>query len=252
MSRLWSSPATLALAPEGIAMSQGGKSRLLMQGEASDWKTLLDALRDMAQGLAIRRARIILSAPYVRYAVLPPQPAVVAARDWQALGAHALRQLYGAVADDWVVRVSLQGHGAPAVACALERALLDELQRLAGDMRWRLTSIEPDLMAVFNRHRRQLPATAWLLLAGPQRLLLAELAAGRWERFSLAHPLAGEEPASAAALLERAARRDGAHSPGLLACFGDETLLPVTYPAGMSHVGLQRAPGTSPLQLAEL
>lgn len=250
MSRLWSRPATIALAADGIALCQGGELRLLKEMQAAGWELLLAELRAMAGGLRLKRVRFVLSGQFARYAVLPPQPGVAAARDWQALAEQHLRKLYGAIADNWDVRVSLQGHGEPAVACAIDRMLIAALQEVADAAHWQVQGIEPALMALFNRHRRALPATAWLLLAEPQRLLLAEIENGCWQHFALTLPPAGEERQAAAAMLERAAQQHEGKLPAQLACYGEAALLPVTAPAGMRLLRLPQVAGANPLLLA--
>jgi hypothetical protein len=252
----WSKPATIALAPEGIALRASGSdsARLLKTlDRPMAWEFLLLELRGMARELDLKRVRFVLSSQFVRYAVLPAQTGIVSGRDWQALSEHHLRKLYGAVADHWEVRVALQGHAEPAVACAVDRALIAALEDVAQAARWQLHGIEPALMAVFNQHRRVLPASHWLLLAEPQRLLLAEVADGIWQRFSVALPPAGEEKQAALQMLERAMQHGDGRVPPQLACFGESALLPAVAPSGMRLLRLpQPASLASPLLLAGL
>lgn len=257
MSLPWFKSATIALAPEGIALREAGSIRLLTTMVApATWETLLAELRGMADGLGLRRVRFIVSSQFVRYAVLPPQAGVLSGRDWLGLGEHHLRQLYGAVADNWEVRVSLQGAAEPVVACAMDRDLLAAIEALARDVRWQVQGIEPALMAVVNQYRRALPVSHWLLLAEPQRVLLAEVMDGQWQRFSLALPPAGEEKQAGVNMMERAMQHHDGNVSAQLACFGESALLPESPPAGMRLLQLPQnkrdASLTNPILLAGL
>lgn len=259
MSLPWFKSSTIALAPEGIALREAGSDNIrLLKTMASPaaWETLLAELRSMADGLGLRRVRFILSSQFVRYAVLPSQAGVVSGRDWQGLGEQYLHKLYGAVADNWEVRVSLQEVGEPVVACAIDRTFIAALEEVAHGAHWQIDGMEPVLMAVVNQYRRALPASHWLLLAEPQRVLLAEVMDGQWQRFSVALPPAGEEKQAGANMMERAMQHHDGKAPAQLACFGESALLPVAPPAGMRLLHLLQnkrdASLTNPILLAGL
>lgn len=243
MLRPWGKLATIALAPEGMAFrpagAPAGDIRLLTSQTASrSWELLLTELSGMAADLDVRRVRFILSSQFVRYAVLPWQAGILSGQDWQALGEHHLRKLFGGIAEAWEVRVALQGYGESVVICAIDRTLLSRLQEIATRFRWAVQGIEPALMAVFNCHRREMPATDyWLLLAEPQRLLMAEITDGKWQRFSVASPPAGREREECIGMVERAmmeqvSRLQDASKPAEVVCFGQSALLPASPPRG--------------------
>ena len=136
MLRSWGKPATIALAPEGMAFrpaaAAAGDIRWLTSGTASrSWDIHLTELSGMAAELDVRHVRFILSSQFVRYAVLPWQASVFSGQDWQALGEHHLRKLFGGIAEAWEVRVALQGYGESVVICAIDRALLFRLKEIA-------------------------------------------------------------------------------------------------------------------------
>lgn len=226
MSPLWSRRHdVIVLSQDGIGLCMAGSGRLRQLAQASE--PPLTALEQQAPALGLRRVRIILSNQLLRYTVLPWQVGVYSEADWRALAAHQFRQQYGTAAEGWELRVSLQGYGQPAVACALDTGLSAQLTAIARSAGWTLLGIEPALMAVFNRHRARLSqADHWLLMAEPQRLVLAQLGAGAWQHFYIDSPLAGEEVASAQRLIGQALHLQGAAVPTAIACFGPAAILP--------------------------
>ena len=58
----------------------------------------------------------------------------------------------------------------PFVACALPRELFGALEELAGRQRWRLDSVCPALIRVWNHVQRSIPANGWLLVGYGQTL----------------------------------------------------------------------------------
>ena len=222
----------IVLSHDGIGLCLGGSGRLRQLAEASAQP--LTELEQQAPALGLRRVRILLSNQLLRYTVLPWQVGVYSEADWQALAAHQFRQQYGTAAEGWDLRVSLQGYAQPAVACALDAGLIAQLTAIARSAGWTLLSIEPALMAVFNRHRARLAqADQWLLIVEPQRLVLAQLGAGTWQHFYVDSPLAGEEATSAQRLISQALHLQGATAPKAIACFGPSAMLPTQLAEGL-------------------
>lgn len=207
MWRPWSKPITLALADDSAALRLADAStRLLVEpgGGLATHAALLPQLATLTSVLAGQSVRVILSNHYVRYSVLPWQDAVCRRADWLALAAHDLRQRYGAVADQWQVRVHLAGYGQPVLSTAIDRALQQGLQHMAQEQGWRITAIEPLLNPLLKRISAQ-PSNAphWLLMAEPGRVVLGELQQGRYQAFSVISPTQGQEQDSARQLLSR-------------------------------------------------
>ncbi|MEQ1601804.1 MAG: hypothetical protein HOP04_14510 [Methylophilaceae bacterium] len=235
MLRLWSKPSTIALAPEGLALRLAGVSkvqRLSPAAPARSWETLLAELKERAAKLDIRHVRFILSNQYIRYAVLPWQTGMLHGDDWQALGELHMRKLFGVMSENWEVRVALQAHNAAVIVSAIDRALLTQLEALSAQSGWIIHGIEPALMAVFNHYLPQLSPVKmstenqWILIAEPQRLLLAQLTNGQWQRISVAVPPAGQEQEECLALITRALHSHQQTVPIALAYFGSPALLP--------------------------
>jgi hypothetical protein len=254
--RPWGKPATIALAPEGIAFRPAGAPaadiRLLAsQQTARSWDGRLTELSGMASELDVRRVRFILSSQYVRYAVLPWQEGIYSGQDWQALGEHHFRKMFGGIAETWEVRVALQGYGESVVICAIDRSLLSGIKEIAAQFHWAVHGIEPALMAVFNRHRREMTQEDYLLmLAEPQRLVLAEVAEGKWRRFAVASPPAGQEGQESVGMIERAlmeqgSRDQGTAKPAEVFTFGHLALLPAQLRDDIRMMRLPQPAGAS-------
>jgi len=147
------------------------------------WAPALAALRD---GLAALDGRggeltVVLSNHFVRYALLPWNEGLAGEAEELAYARHRFAQVYGeAAAQAWDIRVSPDG-GGPQLACAVDAGLIAGLDEAAAAAGRRLRSVQPYLMAAYNRWRRALagPLT-WFVLAEPGRLCLAALQGGRW------------------------------------------------------------------------
>jgi hypothetical protein len=135
----------------------------------------MNALRD-APFKRGSRVTVILSNHYVRYAVVPWSDALSGEAEEQAYLRPHFARIHGERAKGWVFRWS---HG---IASAIDKELLDEIRLCFASKRTaRLVSVQPELMAAFNRARASLPAEgAWLVLAEPDRACVALHAGGRW------------------------------------------------------------------------
>jgi hypothetical protein len=237
--------AVIVLSLDGIALRTAGTNRtdetriISSSEEPYTREGLLAALEMQADTLDLHRVRFILSNQLVRYTVLAWQPGVSAMQDWVALAAHQFRNQFGTTTENWDIRVALQGYGMPSVACALDRDLTERILDISARAGWRVQGIEPALMTVFNRHRSQLEKSDhWLLLAEPQRLLLAQISGGAWQHFYVDSPLAGGESAAAQHMVEHMLRVQAGVSPSAVACFGPVALLPKNLPENVALVRL--------------
>lgn len=156
MSRLWPERVTLTLEPRD------------------------DALEDLARRVAAMRGRVdvtvVLSNHFVRYVVLPEQDGAATPEEELALARFHFAKIHGDRAKAWEVRVCEQ------LACAIDAALLSEMRGIFSRRKGvKLVSVQPYLMAAFNRSRRRIPREgAWLVLAESGRTCLVRLAARGW------------------------------------------------------------------------
>ena len=170
-----------------------------------------DPLR-LLQGMDLPRARatVILSNHYVRYALVPWSDQLAGDAEEAAYVRHHFARIHGERTKAWSLRASPAPGGAPRLCSAIDTALLEELKSTFKAKRARLVSVQPALMAIFNRHRGAVPpAGAWLALAEPERACVALHSEGRWHSVQSAR---GEW----LDLLERERHRIGADVPNLV------------------------------------
>jgi hypothetical protein len=155
---------------------------LLAEQDAAHWDKGVAALAKLLDEPAWhgRDVHVVLSAHYVRHAIVPPGPGMSDA-ERHNLAEVVFREVFGDLARDWDLRVSPSADGMPTIACGAPRSLLAAL-REACHGRGRLLSIQPSLMPVFNRVRQQMgKAVGCLAVVEPGRITLAALENGQWK-----------------------------------------------------------------------
>jgi hypothetical protein len=203
----WIKPniATMALAQDGIALRLAPKPAQMLSVQSfthRDYQAVFDTLQQHKNLLANQKIKLIISNHFMRFAVLPWQDGVYSRKDWLALANHTFRQQFGAVADNWQLKVSLGAYGQGAIASAMDRTLYDGLMDISQQLDFSWHAIEPLAMRLLNQSRRD--EAAWILIAEPQHLLLCETQHGQFQRFSVASPPAGQEATFATQMITRA------------------------------------------------
>src|SRR3954451_2619082 len=97
----------------------------------------------------------------------------------------AARAVHGAAAADWNVRLTETAPSGPRLACTLDRELLAELAAKLLAANVRLVSVQPFLVAAFNRLRSGIrkavgDGSCVLLIEEPRRLNLSVIQHGVW------------------------------------------------------------------------
>lgn len=163
MSRLWPERRTFLLEPIGPE-------------EPQPWHGALDDFRNKVKALRGRvDVTVVLSNHFVRYAVLPGEDSAATAEETAALARFHFAKIHGDRAKAWDVRVS------EGLACAIDTALLEGLKSCFAETKARLVSVQPALMAAYNRARGRVPREgAWVILAERGRTCLARLAPRGW------------------------------------------------------------------------
>ena len=206
MSRLFPERLELRLSPTEISLG--------------DRKIPCDASLQALQALELRQARVsvILSNAFVRYALVPWSDALSGEAEEAAYVRHHFLRVHGERAKGWTFRASPAPARAPRLCSAIDTALLEQLKKSVK----RLVSVQPALMAVFNRCRGAIPpAGAWLALVEPERACIGLHAKGGWQAVSNAKISAGGEWL---ALLELERHRLAGDAPDLVLLHSDQTL----------------------------
>jgi hypothetical protein len=184
--RLQLARAGRTLTRHGVAGGAATSKTISCDGAGGEapWHAVLEKLHEELPALATGRVRAtaVLSSRFMRYAVLPWSDALIDHAEEAAYARHCFRQLYGAAADAWEIRMQPERVGIPRIACAAESQFLDALRALFATTGVRLDSIQPDLMWVFNHCRRKIhERSGWLVLAEPGFLCVARLHDARWQ-----------------------------------------------------------------------
>jgi hypothetical protein len=126
--------------------------------------------------------RIIVANHWMRFAIVPWSDALSDSDERLLLAQHCLSKIYGDVASQWRVTLNEAPPGRSQVACAIPRALLDEIERHTESCGLRVRSIQPQLIAAFNCWRAQLPDTSgWFVTLEEGSLAAAHLSHGAWD-----------------------------------------------------------------------
>lgn len=196
----------ISLAPDAIALARpGGVCRIAAGG--------LAALRAEIGREGRSRATVVLSNRMVRYAVVPFDRGVSGADEELALARFHFTRVHGERAKAWDIRLG-EVHGASRLACAVDAGLVEAIRGCfpAGG-KAKLVSIQPYLMAAYNRARSLLgKAPAWLALLERGRACLALASREGWQAVGSVRLQEDAEP-GLLDLLEREALRCPVASP---------------------------------------
>lgn len=195
MSLSWRDRVYIALAPSRIdVMRMAGIVRraavydelipgIEVMGDAP-WRGPLQALADAMPRFAPRGAQcsVVLSNHFCRYVVVPGNTGLTDEREMEAYARLRFEETYGAgAAAAWEIRIGNAEPGAARLACAIDRALMDELRRTCSAARVKLTSVRPLLAAAFDQSRARLGAGQfWFAAAEQGRLCLAAVENHAW------------------------------------------------------------------------
>jgi len=179
VSLLWrNKKLRIGIAPDRIHLT-GAKSVELAANDGS-WTEPVAAL---GAALAGRKgeAAVVLADQFVRYALLPHNEALKTPEQWQALATHRFSALHGPRAAEWQVTVTETSPLGPRIACAVDRALITRLAEVLTAAGLHLASVQPFLVAAFNRIRKTVGnGSCWIVVEEPGRLTLALLRRGMW------------------------------------------------------------------------
>ena len=151
---------------------------------ATDWQPVITTLGSCLAEEAWRgaAARIAVSNRLARYAIVPWSDTLTREAERLAHARICLADNYGNTGPEWRVCLSEAAPGARRVACALPERLVADLRALLDVHRVPMLSVQPALIAAYNRCRHLLPETAcWFVNIEPGALVAARLAPSGWE-----------------------------------------------------------------------
>jgi hypothetical protein len=173
------------LAPgwRGRAVAERQSLPCATAAEEAPWRAATDVLAAalaQARGGA-GRARVVLSDHFARYQLLPWRGDLRNAGELETLARMRFREIHGAAADAWELRLAAARYGAPYLACAIDRELLRALVAAHAKAKLRLASVRPLLVSAYARWRRRRAASdAWLAVCGAGRFTLCRVEGGAW------------------------------------------------------------------------
>ena len=156
-------------------------SKAIELQSADDWRAAVDALPEILKAHKSREASVVLADQFVRYALLPWTDAVKSPEQWLALARHRFSALHGAASAAWDVKVTETAPLGARLACAVDRELIEGLASAFVGAGVHLVSVQPFLVAAFNRIRQSVGnGSCWIVVEEPGRLTLALIQRGTW------------------------------------------------------------------------
>jgi hypothetical protein len=168
----------IGLAPDRIYIS--GAKAVELAANDGGWSAAADALDPILKG-AKGEASVVLADQFVRYTLLPWNETLKTAEQWNALASHRFTTLHGPKAGEWQINVAETAPMGPRLACAVDRSLIQRLADVFTKANVRLASVQPFLVAAFNRIRKTVGnGSCWIVVEEPGRLTLALIQRGMW------------------------------------------------------------------------
>ena len=170
----------VGLAPDRIILT-GARPIELEPGDGG-WQAPLAALDPVLAGRkGGGEASVVLADAFARYALLPWNDTLQTDEQWLALARHRFAGLYGARAAEWQVRVSETAPAGARLACAVDRELVERLAQKFAAAGTRLVSVQPFLVAAYNRIRASVGGgSCWVVVEERGRLTLVLIQRGAW------------------------------------------------------------------------
>ena len=165
--RLWHKQLRISIHPDRVCIG-----RVANEGQAEvtegrvvavppgqwPWDGPLAALRKQIADYAGRdvTVRVSLSNHYVRYALVPWRDRVASHAEQVAFARHCFKNLYGAPAAQWDIRVSDGGYRRNSLASAVDREWMVRLDQVFTEHKLKRISVQPWFMTACNRFRTEI------------------------------------------------------------------------------------------------
>ena len=187
---------TAALLPDRlvIARVEGRWSPRLSQYETTAldaaapgvprWRPALEALAVKVKTGAMSAAEItlVLSNHFVHYGLVPYNDVLGGEDEQLAFARHRFATVYGSQTDAWALRLSPAYPHEARLACGVETSLVTAIDDALAPLGGAYCSLQPHLMASFNRSRARIGKRAtWFVVAEPGLLCIALFESGQWK-----------------------------------------------------------------------
>ncbi|NMG32547.1 hypothetical protein [Aromatoleum evansii] len=217
MSPLSRDSFVAVLAPARVTLlrtARGGAAPCASSDCEGGWSGAADALQGLLREAGARRGRltVVLSSHFAHFRLLSWSDAIGSPAELESFARIGFEDIYGPVAAGWALRISPEAAGRPRVAAAVDKALLERLQSIAQGAGLSLESVQPHLMAAYNRLQPRLARDNFMFaVAEPGRCSMLLARAGQW--LSVRSSACGDSERAVAALLERECELTGIGDP---------------------------------------
>lgn len=192
MSPSWSDRLLVALRPDrmvllriarGIRPSIQAKIAVpvTQPSQSPKWIAATTTLAQLLQEKQWQRLRtdIVISQHFVRSALMPANVDLKNRDEEETFALHCLSQASGDIPGDWQLRFANSLPGRPKLICAIERALLDNLENVIATAGGSISSLRPVFVAAYDSRRKQLSKTdTWFAALEQDRCCLLYLKNG--------------------------------------------------------------------------
>jgi hypothetical protein len=148
------------------------------------WQGSLEAfVRLLARAQQLpRQIRLVVSNEFVHYALAPWTSEPLSDDEREQLVRALLAQRYGEQQKTWRIAIEPQQFEKPALAAAIDDALVAAAQEAAAQHGYRLTAMVPALIDTLNIHRNRVAKAkrGWLVDASDGRKACVAFADGQW------------------------------------------------------------------------
>ena len=151
--------------------------------QTSDWKRCVEALQQILREPFSQDAdaTVVISNHFVRYALVPWSEHLVSDDEKRAWVKHHFVELYGELPAAPEYRWSEDRPDAACVASAVDGEFVGEIRAAFEPTSLRLRSVQPYLMAVFNRWKQYAKRnSAWILVPETGRVCIGAITNGEW------------------------------------------------------------------------
>lgn len=188
MSPLWPETYIAVLGPRSVGLFRC-RDRQWLGSTAFDtvgglsWPSAVAALETLLAGRKPERAmlKVLLASHYTRFCLVPWSEAINTPEELAGYARLCFEDIYGTLGEGWNLSLAPEAAGQPRLAAAMPEELLTQLRSLAKASGLRLASVQPYLVAAFNRYRAALSMDDFLfLVAEPGRGSLLLARDGRW------------------------------------------------------------------------